>query len=559
MPKQIHEIKDFLLTARRKDARSVKIKKSKDVVKFKVRCSKYLYTLCVFDSEKADKLKQSLPPGRFCISCHPSLFSFEITGENPVQPYPTRILYLCWYRTRSRVTRVQNFPCHMGTGNKVLFERARPLKEWKEMAAVMGLLCCTCVHFVELIKGIRERLDVIALNKDQLSLVQSHNHEEPRQLTNSGVAVLDIYGRDFDKQEIISMLLCDTSQQEIRVHVPILSIVGTGGFGKTTLAQLVFNEGTIATAFELKIWQRVCDWGTRKSQYSKRKAIYYGVKACKSVNEAKQAELQKKKNIRDLELNFHFGYGENEHIGNEEDIGRMEGVLENLEPHKESLERLEIRNYVGFTFPRWMMSVEESVLSNIIYLELRWCRNLKVLPASGKLQFLEELILEGLSAVKHLDLLRVGNGNSTSSSSSVVLFPKLKYLNLSWLSEWEDEEEHDVPTTTTLIIMPHLHKLEIWDCPKLKVEPHYLFPPQLERLDLWFDPKQIHEIKYFLLTARRIDARSVKIKKSKDVVKFKVRCSKYLYTLCVFDSEKADKLKQSLPPGVALTLYVLLS
>ncbi|KAH7663885.1 Ribosomal protein L38e protein [Dioscorea alata] len=64
MPKQIHEIKDFLLTARRKDARSVKIKKSKDVVKFKVRCSKYLYTLCVFDPEKADKLKQSLPPGK---------------------------------------------------------------------------------------------------------------------------------------------------------------------------------------------------------------------------------------------------------------------------------------------------------------------------------------------------------------------------------------------------------------------------------------------------------------------------------------------------------------
>jgi len=38
MPKQINEIKDFLLTARRKDAKSVKIKKSKDVVKFKVRC-----------------------------------------------------------------------------------------------------------------------------------------------------------------------------------------------------------------------------------------------------------------------------------------------------------------------------------------------------------------------------------------------------------------------------------------------------------------------------------------------------------------------------------------
>ncbi|XP_062175962.1 large ribosomal subunit protein eL38z/eL38y-like isoform X1 [Alnus glutinosa] len=62
-PKQIHEIKDFIVTARRKDARSVRIKKSKGVVKFKVRCSKYLYTLCVFDQEKANKLKQSLPPG----------------------------------------------------------------------------------------------------------------------------------------------------------------------------------------------------------------------------------------------------------------------------------------------------------------------------------------------------------------------------------------------------------------------------------------------------------------------------------------------------------------
>lgn len=31
--------------------------------------------------------------------------------------------------------------------------------------------------------------------------------------------------------------------------------------------------------------------------------------------------------------------------------------------------------------------------------------------------------------------------------------------------------------------------------------------------------------------------------------KFKVRCSRYLYTLVVDDAAKADKLKQSLPPG----------
>ena len=36
MPKQIQEIKDFLLTARRKDAKSVKIKKNRANTKFKV-------------------------------------------------------------------------------------------------------------------------------------------------------------------------------------------------------------------------------------------------------------------------------------------------------------------------------------------------------------------------------------------------------------------------------------------------------------------------------------------------------------------------------------------
>merc|ERR1711894_860476 len=64
MPLEIKEIKDFLLTARRKDAKSVKIMKKKDnTVKFKVRCSRYLYTLKVSDKEKATKLRQSLPPG----------------------------------------------------------------------------------------------------------------------------------------------------------------------------------------------------------------------------------------------------------------------------------------------------------------------------------------------------------------------------------------------------------------------------------------------------------------------------------------------------------------
>nr|POE63477.1 60s ribosomal protein l38 [Quercus suber] len=65
MPQQISDIKTFIELCRRKDASSARIKKSRATgqTKFKVRCQRYLYTLVLKDSDKADKLKQSLPPG----------------------------------------------------------------------------------------------------------------------------------------------------------------------------------------------------------------------------------------------------------------------------------------------------------------------------------------------------------------------------------------------------------------------------------------------------------------------------------------------------------------
>ncbi|KAL1304776.1 hypothetical protein AAFC00_003711 [Neodothiora populina] len=65
MPKEVQDIKQFIEICRRKDASSARIKKSSvsGQTKFKVRCHRYLYTLVLKDSEKADKLKQSLPPG----------------------------------------------------------------------------------------------------------------------------------------------------------------------------------------------------------------------------------------------------------------------------------------------------------------------------------------------------------------------------------------------------------------------------------------------------------------------------------------------------------------
>ncbi|KAE8147689.1 60S ribosomal protein L38 [Aspergillus avenaceus] len=62
MPQEVSDIKQFIEICRRKDASSARIKRNRQQSKFKVRCSRFVYTLVLKDSDKADKLKQSLPP-----------------------------------------------------------------------------------------------------------------------------------------------------------------------------------------------------------------------------------------------------------------------------------------------------------------------------------------------------------------------------------------------------------------------------------------------------------------------------------------------------------------
>jgi len=64
MPKEIKEMKQFLLKARSPGVKHVTIKKDKGgVTKFKLRCKKYLYTMRVEAEDKAKKVQKSLPMG----------------------------------------------------------------------------------------------------------------------------------------------------------------------------------------------------------------------------------------------------------------------------------------------------------------------------------------------------------------------------------------------------------------------------------------------------------------------------------------------------------------
>ena len=58
-----------------------------------------------------------------------------------------------------------------------------------------------------------------------------------------------------DKKEIIKLLL-DSNTVE---NVSIIPIVGFGGLGKTTLAQLIYNDEIVKNNFELKLWICISD------------------------------------------------------------------------------------------------------------------------------------------------------------------------------------------------------------------------------------------------------------------------------------------------------------
>ena len=65
-----------------------------------------------------------------------------------------------------------------------------------------------------------------------------------------------MYGRNDDKEKIIEFLLSNNSQ---KVEVCVVAIVGMGGVGKTTLAQILYNDSRVMDHFQSRSWTSVSE------------------------------------------------------------------------------------------------------------------------------------------------------------------------------------------------------------------------------------------------------------------------------------------------------------
>ncbi|XP_057771801.1 putative disease resistance protein RGA4 [Salvia miltiorrhiza] len=112
------------------------------------------------------------------------------------------------------------------------------------------------------IQNVKAKLDEILREKDDFNFVMhlpsiDHMPKSGRVQTTSSIELEKVIGEDIErnKNDIQRKLMLNGDSQ-------ILSIVGMGGIGKSTLAQLVFNDiqtQVMEDGFELRIWICVSD------------------------------------------------------------------------------------------------------------------------------------------------------------------------------------------------------------------------------------------------------------------------------------------------------------
>ncbi|XP_027062687.2 disease resistance protein RGA2-like [Coffea arabica] len=139
---------------------------------------------------------------------------------------------------------------------------------WSKVCSFIPSLC-SCLKQLPVrsdialkIKSINDKLESTLKEADQFKFISTggipDSQDFQRIMTTSIIDESEIYGRESDKDALLDQVLSKSSSQG-RKGVQVISVIGAGGSGKTTLAQLLFNNDKVKNHFELRNWICVSD------------------------------------------------------------------------------------------------------------------------------------------------------------------------------------------------------------------------------------------------------------------------------------------------------------
>ncbi|KAL5576277.1 hypothetical protein UlMin_017976 [Ulmus minor] len=138
------------------------------------------------------------------------------------------------------------------------------------------------------LEGIFSKLEELTAQKDELgpkelteNIVSQRSHGPPLALES------EVCGREDDKEAIMKLVLSDEDCGD-RIPVWVVPMVGMGGIGKTTLAQLVYNDQGVEKHFQINVWVTV---STEFNVFNITKKIFKGV-TFTQFNTEEVSELQ---------------------------------------------------------------------------------------------------------------------------------------------------------------------------------------------------------------------------------------------------------------------------
>ncbi|XVF56731.1 hypothetical protein PTKIN_Ptkin06aG0143800 [Pterospermum kingtungense] len=104
------------------------------------------------------------------------------------------------------------------------------------------------------IKEVSAELAAIAeeKNKFHLNITSDCGRSQNLPCTTFFTSTIDVFGRESDKETLINMML--SKEFNMDGDVSVIPIVGMGGLGKTTLAQLIFHDERVKNHFEFRMW-----------------------------------------------------------------------------------------------------------------------------------------------------------------------------------------------------------------------------------------------------------------------------------------------------------------